>query len=359
MTATATMPTTMAVPPRRGDNDKEPYLSVVAAARNDNHGGDLLRRMQIFVTGLLEQCRRHGVDAELILVEWNPPADRPPLIDALRWISGPCRVRIITVPPGVHARFDHSEALPLFQMIAKNVGIRAARSPFVLATNVDVLLSDDLMATIAARRLRDDQMVRVDRVDVAADIPANADLPQQLAWCEANVIRRNARDATIDCRTGERHRVHWDWTWRVRLLETMQDLRVIPAVTRKRLHLNACGDFTLMHRDRWHALRGYPEMPMYSMHLDSVLCTAAHFGGAREQWWPHPVYHIEHGVGSGWSPEGEAKLNQRLAKAGVPQLSLAEFQTWAVQMRRNRQPMMFNDENWGLANEDLPEVVTA
>ncbi len=53
-----------------------PYLSVVATARNDNHGGNMLRRMQIFVNGFLEQCRRHQLDAELILVEWNPLISR-------------------------------------------------------------------------------------------------------------------------------------------------------------------------------------------------------------------------------------------------------------------------------------------
>ncbi|MDB5305838.1 MAG: hypothetical protein JWO38_40, partial [Gemmataceae bacterium] len=70
-----------------------PYLSVVAAARNDDHGGNLLGRMQLFVNGLLEQCRRHRLPAELVLVEWNPPPDRPRLADALRWPAGsPCAV---------------------------------------------------------------------------------------------------------------------------------------------------------------------------------------------------------------------------------------------------------------------------
>ncbi len=49
-------------------------LSLVVTSRNDNHGGDLLKRMQIFVTGWLEQARRHHVNSELISVEWNPPA---------------------------------------------------------------------------------------------------------------------------------------------------------------------------------------------------------------------------------------------------------------------------------------------
>src|SRR5262245_45449385 len=77
----------------------QPYLSIVATARNDNHGGDLLNRMQAFINGWLAQAKRHRLPSELILVEWNPPADRPRLAEALRWPTDaePCRVRIIEV----------------------------------------------------------------------------------------------------------------------------------------------------------------------------------------------------------------------------------------------------------------------
>ena len=74
---------------------------------------------------------------------------------ALRWpeTTDPCQVRIIEVPPELHRRFRHSENLPLFQMIAKNVGIRRARGRFVLATNIDILLSDELVRALARGEL--------------------------------------------------------------------------------------------------------------------------------------------------------------------------------------------------------------
>ena len=53
--------------------NEAPYLTLVAASRNDNHGGNTLYRTQIFVDSFLEQCERHQLRAELILVEWNPP----------------------------------------------------------------------------------------------------------------------------------------------------------------------------------------------------------------------------------------------------------------------------------------------
>jgi hypothetical protein len=72
------------------------------------------------------------------------------------------------------------------------------------------------------------------------------------------------------------------------------------------LHTNACGDFTLMARDRWFNLRGYPEFNLFSMNLDSVLCFSAHYAGVREEVLAEPmrIHRIEHGRGSGWTPEG-------------------------------------------------------
>lgn len=176
-----------------------PYLSVVAASRNDDHGGSLLRRMQTFVNAFIAQCRRHGLSAELILVEWNPPADRPPLAEALQWPRdlGPCRVRIIEVPPALHQRYQHAAALPLYQMIAKNVGIRRARGRFVLASNIDILFNDELMHFLAENKLDPDRMYRMDRYDAMADVPVDASPDQQLAYCQTHLLRINLREGTM------------------------------------------------------------------------------------------------------------------------------------------------------------------
>ncbi len=343
----------------KGERGPE-YLSIVATARNDNHGGDLLRRMQLFIDGLAEQCERFGLDAELVLVEWNPP---PPeeaarLEEVLQWPAGGSRLRcrIVGVPAEVHRRFRYSDRLPLFQMIAKNVGIRRARGRFVLATNVDLLFSDELMAFLAKRELREDAFYRCDRHDV--EPPPEGLTADALAWCRGHVIRRNGYDGIHDARTGALHRVHWERTWRVRLLERLQDWGIVPTVTRPRVHVNACGDFTLMARGAWERLRGYPELEVFSMHLDSVLLYQAWAAGLREVALAEPMvaYHVEHAVGSGWSVEGEAKLNERLAERGIEQLPVERLNAWAVKMRREGKPMVLSGEGWGLAGEELAEV---
>src|SRR5579862_1186662 len=184
-----------------------PYLSMVAASRNDDHGGSLLRRMQTFVNAFLAQCRRHGLSAELILVEWNPSADRPRLAEALRWPQdlGPCQVRIIEVPPELHQRYQHADALPLYQMIAKNVGIRRASGRFVLASNIDILLNDEMVRFLAASRLDPRRMYRADRYDAMTDVPVDAPPDEQLAYCRTHLLRVNLREGTFPLTpTGER-----------------------------------------------------------------------------------------------------------------------------------------------------------
>ena len=463
----------------------EPYISFVVTARNDDHGGNLLHRMNIFVRALLYQARKENLSAELILVEWNPPENRPRLHEALHWPreNGPCSVRVVEVPPDIHARFQHSDRLPLFQMIAKNVGIRRARGRFVLATNIDLLFSDQLVRFFASHQLSPEFMYRIDRYDVAADMREDDPVEDQLECCRKNVIRLNRRDGTypkealsniwlwkirkrnallrrwLQTRLTKRiaalrifsqiaqalhriaqkispkrrkrrrvskvgfaigialavfssqvllsvspiilNRVHMaftatklrdDMAFRatrlgVHMAFMVQKLRATKylgmsgfflstrffsfssaCITRfnrvkdflfpkyPRLHMNGCGDFTLMAREHWNALRGYPELEMFSFNLDSVLCQMAYQHGLKEVVLPDPmrIYHIEHS--SGWTPEGERRMVERLRRMRIPMLDFAEFQLWATQMQRNKRPMVLADENWGLASYNLHET---
>jgi hypothetical protein len=125
------------------------------------------------------------------------------------------------------------------------------------------------------------------------------------------------------------------------------------------LHTNACGDFTLLSREAWFDLRGYPEFDAYSMNIDSVLCWAAHHAGYREEILQDPirVYHIEHAIGSGWTPEGSAKLYQRIKEKGIPWIEYEDILRWSRDMNRFGLPILFNHENWGLRDEELKETV--
>ena len=163
-------------------SENTPYLSVVVTARNDDHGGSLLRRMQTFLNSWIGQSNRHGLQSELIFVEWNPPPERPWLREALSWPAelGSCTVRFLEVPHEMHLRYRYCDALPLYQMIAKNVGIRRARGLFVLVTNIDIVFSDELVSYLAEGQLQNNRMYRIDRLDVSSDVPVDGTVDEQL-----------------------------------------------------------------------------------------------------------------------------------------------------------------------------------
>src|ERR1035441_7583344 len=81
-----------------------PYLSVVVTARNDDDGGNVLGRMQVFVEAWINQAKRHNLSSELIVVEWNPPAGRERLAKTLPRPNdtGPGGVRVIQTRPREH-----------------------------------------------------------------------------------------------------------------------------------------------------------------------------------------------------------------------------------------------------------------
>jgi hypothetical protein len=185
------------VQPPKWDQRNEPYLSIVVTTRNDDHGGDPLKRLQAFVNAFDEQARRTGLDAEVIVVEWNPPSERPTVGTLLR-LPDPCwcTYRFVEVPPELHAGLRHADVLPLFQMIAKNVGIRRARGRFVLSTNIDIIFSMELVEHLASRPLQPGYLYRVDRHDIQADLPVEAPIEAQLAWAASHQLRVHTRNGS-------------------------------------------------------------------------------------------------------------------------------------------------------------------
>jgi hypothetical protein len=330
----------------------EPTLSVVAATRNDDHGGSLLARTQLFIDGLAEQSARLKLPAELIVVEWNPPPDRPPLVQALSWPRSEWfDPNVITVPSSLHQALPHADGLPLFQMIAKNVGIRRARAPFVLATNIDILFSDELIEFLRAD-LKPNAVYRVDRCDILADLDKTP-LPSPADCRALPTIRTHVSDRT-EYPDGRQPPFLRRIASRLHATADAAVFGAIPA-----LHTNAAGDFTLASQAVWSGIRGYAEWPMYSFYIDSLALVQAYQGGAEMISLRPPllIQHLEHGAGSGWTPEGARRLFARLDAAGVPYLKSSEYPTLARKiLRAEKRFYAFNDEDWGLGSQNLKVV---
>lgn len=377
------------------------HLSVVATSRNDNHGGSLTARMQHFVNGFVQQCIRHQLSAELILVEWNPPANTPSLAETLQFPAekGGCVIRIITVPAECHAKLQHADNLPLFQMIAKNVGIRRAQGKYVLATNIDILFSDEIMQYIA-HQLKPDKLYRADRFDIPPEIPEKISFDDILVYCRETAFRINTRFGTLLKVNGKWRQPFLDIFIRkikekkasmlkkmsaiVHLRTRMRNKKInrytiINAVKRRvnktvnfiqgisryisdrrKLHTNACGDFTLLSYQDWCDLRGYPEWEIFSWHIDSILLYQANRNGIKEINLSRKksIYHIEHG--SGYTPEQEKKLFQRLEDKKIPFLTIKDFWSLVKEMdikRKQGYKTIYNSDTWGFSEMDFSETI--
>ncbi|MBI2341993.1 MAG: hypothetical protein HYU98_04595 [Deltaproteobacteria bacterium] len=340
---------------------KNPYLSLVIASRNDEHGGNPLQRTMIAFNGFLTQLENHKLESELILVDWNPPAGKPLLKDVIKWPDRLryCTIRSIIVPSAIHMRYKHSDIVPLHTVVAVNCGIRRARGQFVLPGVIDLLYSDELMSYIASKKLKKDERYRVDRCDVDRNVVQYPTLKEQLDYARKHIIKINSHQRN-DAKKG------------------MPDL-----------HTNACGDFQLMSRHYWHLLRGYREAEIVTSYIDGLLSYASYAAGVKEVILAEPmrIYHIDHDNKftdrikrtmplENWLslPFMPVWFNNKIIALyrmfmtvigvkmksrvyGVPVLEHTEYEKMCHDIVAGRRSYIFNDENWGLDQESLEEFV--
>lgn len=328
-------------------------LSIITTSRNDDHGHRLAERTQRHIDCLHEMAEAYQIPVEYILVEWNPPEDRAPIVDVVDFHhTSPCwRPRVITVPPDVHFTIKNSGKIPLFQMIGKNVGIRRATGDYILCTNIDIIIPEDLFVFITSPLLSPGVIYRTDRVDVGPDVPAaGGDEVQE--YCLSHILRRNTPTSIDDysltpfwrylarARNAFKHRLGW-YVYRIPKCYTL-----------------ASGDFQLLHRDEWMNLRGYPEIPVFSIHIDSLFQIQAYHSGLREFVIPYPTYHIEHAIGTSLVPNGEKVMYRNLTKNGVPYIPYLYFLDANSEMKTGpyKNGKYAKDGQYWYWKENLPDV---
>jgi hypothetical protein len=118
--------------------------------------------------------------------------------------------------------------------------------------------------------------------------------------------------------------------------------------------LGAPGDFALLAKKDWFSLRGYPELPIYSLQLDCVFSHIANHNGISEEVLEDPmrIYHVEHepGMFTMW------QMKERLDAAGIPALDPSQYLSWVIRIYKEHGPVVVNGPDWGLGNEQLDEI---
>jgi hypothetical protein len=339
-----------------------PYLSIVGWTRNDGYTPNYVERTLHAVGFLVRQLERHSLPSELIVVEWNPPPDRPPIADLLELPENTqnVTVRFVTVDAAYHRRYRgwQQRGIPTVECV--NVGLRRARGLFGTPKGLDTFFSDELVARIARRDLDEDCVYRCDRCDVRPDGDGWLTTPDDglFALVKAALLQRHGR------------------------------LRQSPQWKIRDLHTNGCGDFTLLSLERWRQMHGYiKDTTVLGLDADSIALHAAAAYGAREVCWPEPydVYKIVHGnlnaqrLSTVWKPWQE-RLDRYFVNRGKHDFAHSlrmwldyprrrvrgidsvlgpsierNFVARATRLARDDVSKPLNDRNWGLADASLPD----
>lgn len=281
-----------------------PYLSIVVAVRNDNYGGDFNARLQNFLTWNTHLLEKYGIPSEIILVNWNPIPENISLYDSFLWPAGRKFVsyRIIEVDALIHQQFSDPalrKSVPLYEFIAKNVGLRRARAKYILCTNADILFSEETIRQLALQKLMPRTLYRATRIDFTStqgtafsEEAAMSKLTNiflrtgSLALCQSGSLQFRTSLARFHDRLRRMALSVW------MLTTTYRSARLFIF----RHPFNACGDFALMDKETWLNGCAYQEATIISTHTDSIqLLTCLSEGIPVLELQEAYVYHQEHG----------------------------------------------------------------
>ena len=217
------------------------YLSIVVVTRNDNYGLLQHERLKIFLDSLPE-----NKNVQLVLVEWNPIYGKKTMKEILDEHGLKCNYKIITVPKSIHDEYNATR--PVIEYIGKNVGIHHADGEYVLLTNPDVKLPNELWTY----KFSPNFFYRCARTDVYT-----------------NVITDGK--------------------------EFENSIKVHHGYNGESIFHNGSGDFTLLNTEVARKLKGYKETTVTYTHLDSEFLDRCYFKGNLGQLvLPFRLYHVDH-----------------------------------------------------------------
>ncbi len=283
-----------------------PYLSLVIPTRNDSYPSNIPAIQGTSLSILRRQLEDARIESEILVVEYNPDPSRVRLRETLRpFASGEAKfvtVRVMTIDPREHRRFQHAGERVFHQALAVNAGLRRSRGRFFVYRAADQIYSDALIDFLGSPGLHDDTIYRCDRVDIGRAafeemVPGNA----VSAICDRHAVFRSEP-------------IDYEPSWRIPIL-----------------HSQACGDFLLMSRDLWMRIAGLHEstLPLF-LDYDSLALHAA-FALARSETILSRdccVYKLDHSLKSAerlqqsWSP-GWKQVDRALLRAGTGWANLA------------------------------------
>jgi hypothetical protein len=237
-----------------------PYLTIVVTGRNDDHGAEFRTRFFRTLEFNHRELTARRIPHEFVMVEWAPQEHRALLVDLVHDAVptlGPACFRGYVVDPQYQDAFSLNPRMRYLEYIAKNIGIRRAAAPFVLSTNCDVILGRHVLDVLGQQALEPRVVYRASRHDLKMSLNE-----EPLTW---------------------------------ELLENRDHLEREPAVLKPPLMGGGTGDFLLLDRESFHAVRGFNEVYRVTrVGLDQNFVVKAISSGLSVSDIGGPVYHLNH-----------------------------------------------------------------
>ena len=337
----------------------KPDLSIVVVGRNDNYGGDFTSRFQNCINWNTKWLEHYKLRTEIVFVNWNPVEENNSLANELDWPKNRSFVeyRILTVPNELHVKFDDPlvrDKVPLYEFIAKNVGIRRSEGKYVLCINADVLLHPETVKYLASGNLDTSKYYRADRWDYTEVNELSLEQLYSNGFALFAKGFQYKMPSFLDKRRWyeivkkvNEIRLRWNlFKYRHRKIVSRLFISVVYNNGGYLAHCMASGDFILMTKQNWLDLKGYPEYTPISTHTDSILTILA-YSKLKEHVFEVPVFHQAHERRYGW---GEIAANDKFAKA-------YEFFENVANVVKNNEPIddFLNKDDWGLEHEQIDE----
>jgi hypothetical protein len=287
----------IAVRAREGDEDVgAPDVSFIHFGRNDDYVPGIVDKLAHSIEVLSQQIAARRMRAEILVVDWNPPADRPPLCDVLQSAISDAHgvpITAITVPRERHADVPASDVSPVSVPIAVNVALRRARGRFCVVRASDVYYCDALMDVLASGDLDPSCVYRCLRRDIEIDFEELRRLPA----------------AEVPAAVAAQGRPVHDYLH----LEPPR----YPAVAD--LYTNASGDFLLASRAAFDRIRGFREgLGAASVDHDGLALNCLVALGLRQAIVPEAVvYKLSHGRHTRLRVQSERRDQQSVRKTAL------------------------------------------
>ena len=381
------------------NNKTKCEFSFIVATRNDNHGGNMGQKNKFFINRWINDVKKYNLNCELIIVDWN---SKIPLRKILKssFLKKNQIVKIIEVPSSIHKKFQNSKKINLFQMIAKNAGARRANGKFLIFTNIDIVFSQEFFYYLKNNTNNNKTIYRADRHDFDLKNLKNYEISEDkikeltthfhkknytydikknkkyyLRKTTISVLKylynyiidlttnflkftidltANFLKFTIDFRRNFLNLHIKKILTSLKLFKDKFNMNNLKILFDKKLHTNACGDFTMIDKQSFYKMKGYYEFDGFSWHIDSLLLFKAYYYLKLNFInLNFPIYHINHEPGKKYSTKGKISI-KKIEKMKLNFINDQQLLNLINNYRCNKFDKNDKKINWGLAKAKLP-----